>query len=385
MSDNAESGGKLAGIRRLILPSIAGLLVVYGLLSGGFGVVEIEPGEAAVIYNTTGLGIFGDEHRVIREQGTVTFIPWAQRVEIIDIQPTVLVMEGARDVDENHLKRLTVRANDGSNFWFKKLELHYQADPSQADKIIATHGRGDGYKHYAVRVHSREVLRDEFGGYSFLEAANPASYGHATTIAAKNLNKRLKRGGLRVSQVITPKPSFEQRVEQSITARQTAEQEVLVYAKQRLRLVKERDRKKQAIREKKNAEYQSLLARLAADLQRSRNKLVSVQREADKYAIARRAAANAHFVQRSTRAKAMAQAAKERAKGLAAKIRAVGERGPDVLNLEIANHIFPQLQKLSAAPYAKASRPIDIRHIEAGQPRRRAARKRAQSRPGGTR
>ncbi len=367
MSDNPSVLQRAAGIRSFILPLIAALLVAYGAGSGGFGVVEIEPGEAAVIYNTTGIAIFGDAARVIREQGTVTFVPWFQRVEIIDIQPTVLMMQGSRDVDESHVKQLTVRAKDGSNFWFKKLEIHYQADASKADTIISTHGRGLAYKHMAMRVHSREILRDEFGRYSFLDAANPASYGRATSIARSNLNRRLRRGGIEVTQVITPKPSFEARVEKSITNRQTAEQEVLVYAKQRLRLVKERDRKKQSIREKKSAEYQALLAQLAANLQKSRNRLVSVQREADKYSIGRKANANAIFMQRKTRSVAIAEAAKERARGLAAKIRAVGERGPDVLNLEIANHVFPQLQKVQAAPYARASRPIDIRHIESSQ------------------
>lgn len=364
MSDSADSTSRLGGVTRFILPVIATFLMVYGLLTGGFGIVEIEPGEAAVIYNTTGVALFGEDVRVIREQGTVTFIPWAQRVEIIDIQPHVLLMEGDRDIDENRVKRLTVRAKDGSNFWFSKLEIHYQADASKADVLVATHGRGDAYKHMPMRVHSREILRDEFGRYSFLDAANPASYGRATTIARTQLNHRLRRGGLEVTQVITPKPSFEQRVEQSITDRQTAEQEVLVFAKQRLRLEKQRDRKRQSIREKKNAEYQTLLAKQAADLQKARNKLVSVQREADKYAIGRRANAHAIFVQRSTRAKALATAAKERANGLAAKIRAVGERGPDVLNLEIATHVFPQMSRLQAAPYARASRPIDIRHIQ---------------------
>ncbi len=376
MADNDGSlGGRVRGISRLILPVIAAVLLAYGLGSGGFGIIEIEPGEAAVIYNTTGLGLFGDEKRVVREQGTITFMPWFQRVEIIDIQPTVLVMMGAKDIDESHVKQLTVRAKDGSNFWFKKLEIHYQADPAKADVVIDTHGRDDAYKHMATRVHSREILRDEFGRYSFLDAANPASYGRATSIARNHLNKRMRRGGLEVTQVITPKPSFEARVEKSITDRQTAEQEVLVFAKQRLRLVKERDRKKQSIREKKNAQYQSLLARLAAELQKARNKLISVQREADKYAIARRAAANAKYTERSTRAAAIAEAAKERAKGLAAKIKAIGEKGPDVLNLEIAKYVFPQLKRVRAAPYAKASRPIDIRHIQGADEIRKRRRK----------
>ena len=156
-------------------------------------------------------------------------------------------------------------------------------------------------------------------------------------------------------------------MELAIKDRQTADQEVLVFAKQRDRLHKQRDRMKQGVREVKNAEYQALMGKLAADLQRARNKAVSVKREADKYAISRRAKGKATNVQKVTAAKAQSYAARERAKGLAAKIKAVGDEGPDVLNAEIAKHVFPQLKKLKARPYSRPSQPLDIRHISSGK------------------
>lgn len=349
------------------LAIIAVTMSLWSLAFGDSGIIEIEPGEVAVIYNTTGIGLFGEEHRVVQQQGTITYVPWFQRVEVLDIEPRVLRMEGAKDVDEDHVSRLTVRAKDGSNFWFNRLEIHYQAVPAHADMIIATHGRGEAYRHHAVRVHSRGILRDEFGRYSFLEAANPASYGKGTSDAKNILNERLRKTGLEVTQIITPKPSFAAKVELAIKDRQTADQEVLVFAKQRDRLHKQRDRMKQGVREVKNAEYQALMGKLAADLQRARNKAVSVKREADKYAIGRRAKGKATNVQKVTAAKAQSYAARERAKGLAAKIKAVGDEGPDVLNAEIAKHVFPQLKKLKARPYSRPSQPLDIRHISSGK------------------
>lgn len=348
---------------RFVLPGVALAIIALSAFSGGFGVIEVEPGEVAVIYNTTGMSLFGDEHRVVQQQGTITFVPWFQRVEILHMEPLVLVMEGEKDADANHVKKLTVRASDGSNFWFNKLEIHYQAIAARADVIVATHGRGDAYKYDALRVHSRAILRDEFGRYSFLQAADPSSYGKATTDARQMLNERLRATGLEVTQVITPKPSFAANVEKAIADRQNATQEVLVLEKQRDRLYKQRERLKQQVREQKNAEYQALLANLAADLQKSKNKAVSVKREADKYAIDRRANAKAIHTEKTTKAKAMAYAARERAQGLAARIKAVGDQGPDVLNAEIAKHVFPQLKNLRARPYAHAAQPIDIRHI----------------------
>ncbi len=356
-------------LRQGVLPVIAVALSLWNFAFGDSGIIEIEPGEVAVVYNTTNLPIFGDEHHVVQQQGTITYVPWFQRVEVLDIEPRVLRMEGRKDADEDHVSRLTVRAKDGSNFWFNKLEIHYQAKAALADKIINIHGRGSAYRHHAVRVHSRGILRDEFGRYSFLEAANPASYGKGTSDAKNMLNDRLSKTGLEVTQIITPKPSFAAKVEKAIKDRQTADQEVLVFAKQRDRLEKQRDRMKQGVREKKNAEYQALLGKLAADLQKARNKLVSIKREADKYAIDRRAKGKATHLEKVTRAKASTYAARERAKGLAAKIRAVGEEGPDVLNAEIATHVFPQLKNIRAVPYSRPSQPIDIRHITASRKR----------------
>lgn len=348
---------------RLILPGVAIGIVFFSLGSGGLGVVEIEPGEAAVLYNTTPLAMFGPDRTVIREQGTVTYLPWFQRVEVLDIRPQVLVMEGDDDKSDNHVRKLTVRANDGSNFWFSKLEIHYQVDPARTDFVIEQHGRADAYKKKAVLTRAREVLRDEFGRYSFLEVADPSTYSKATSLAKVRLNAQLEPTGIQISQILTPKPSFSQDVEDAIKARQTAEQAVLVNAKQRERLEKEKDRKTQEVREQKNADFQALVGKLAAELQQASNELVAVQREADKYAIGRIAEARALHIEKTTHAAANADAAKERARGLAAQINAVGAAGPDVLNLEIAKNVFPQLEKISAIPYSRSTTPLDIRQV----------------------
>lgn len=359
---------KTSGVRwyRLILPLGAMAVLFFGLGGGGAGLTEIEPGEVAVIYNTTGLPIFGAERRVIREQGTVSYMPWFQKVETLDIRPQVLVMEGEADAGPNKVRKLTVRANDGSNFWFGKLEIHYQLDAAKADVIIANHGRGDAYKQKAMLTHSREVLRDEFGRYSFLQAADPSTYSKATTLSKNTLNGRLRPTGIEISQILTPKPSFNEQVEKAIKDRQTAEQAVLVFAKQRERLVKEKDRKIQEVRETKSAEFQTLIGELAAKQQQAQNELVSVQREADTYAIGRVADAKAIHAEKTIRATASADAARERARGLAAKINAVGAAGPDVLNLEIARHIFPQLERISAQPFSRpVATALDVRQVPA--------------------
>jgi len=358
----AATGGRK--FVRWILPGIAAVILFRGAVTGGFGLVEIEPGEAAVVYNTTGLAVFGDPARVIREQGTFTFIPWLQRVEKLDIRPQVLLMEGDTDSDLNHVRRLTVRANDGSRLWFDRLEIHYQANPAAADHVIGRNGRGDGYKGRALAVHSREILRNEFGRYPFLDVADPSTYGQATSAAKNALNGRLEPYGIIVTQIITPKPRFRQEVEEAIEQRQSARQEVEVQKEKRLRLSKQRERKVFDVKQNKNGEEKALLAQLEGLQKEAENGAVATKREADKYFINETAQCQAERDSLITRAKANEQAYRKDAQALAAKINAVGTRGSDVLNLEIAEHVFPQLQRIKATPYVPPASPIDIRHID---------------------
>lgn len=352
---------------KVVFPIIAVSVIVFSVMSGRSGFVEIKPGEVAVVYNAVGVKMFGDDYRVVTEQGTLSYMPFFQRVELLEIEPQVLVMTGTGDpTDPNMVNQLTVRANDGSNFFFERMELHYQIMPGQANVVISENGRGDGYKQKALAVHSREILRNEFGRYSFLEVAKPSTYGKATALAKKSLNERLNPLGIVVTQIITPKPRFQQKVEEAIELRQTAEQEVQVQEENRKRLQAQSRRKVQDVEQAKNAEYQGLVARLEGEFRAAQNKAIATRREADKYAIDTIAECTAYRDQKVTLAKANEEAYRKKAEGLAAKIKAVGARGSDVLNLEIAKHIFPQLKKITAVPYSKPTTPIDISHMQRG-------------------
>ncbi len=353
---------------KFLLPGLALLLVLSSFFSGSFGFVEVEPGEVAVVYNTTGIGIFGEESEVVRDQGTLTYIPFFQRVEILAVEPQVMVMEASgQSGNPNSVSKLTVRAKDGSNFYFERMEIHYQAMPDSADIVIAKNGRGDGYKQRALAVHSREILRNEFGRYSFLEVAKPSTYGKATALAQTHLNERLNPLGIMVTQIITPKPRFQNKVEHAIEERQTAEQEVQVQKEKRNRLAAQSQRMVQDVEQSKNAEYQGLVARLEGERRAAENKAITVRRDADKYAIEQAAQCTAYRDQKVRLAQANEVAYRKEAEGLAARIAAVGSRGADVLNLEIAENVFPQLERISASPFVQPSTPIDLRYTDRRQ------------------
>jgi hypothetical protein len=352
----------------IVLGALCFLIIAGELLLGNGGCIEVEPGEVAVIYNNTGLGLFGDRQRTVVEQGALTFLPGIHTVHVLERKPQVFVMAAAqeRHDDPNISEQLTVRANDGSNFYFDRLEIHYQIDPPQAGKVIETSGRHDGYKEQLIATHAREILRDEFGRFDFLEIANPGTYGAATTEAKKRLNDRLSPYGVALTQIVTPKPKFEARVEKAIEDRQNAEQEVEVQEEKRRKLEQEKGLKIQSVEQEKNAEYQALIAELESRKKASSNKLIAVKREADKYAIDTVAQGDAYREEKVTRAKANEVAYRKEAEGLVAKITAVGASGPDVLNRVIAEKVFPQLENISATPRVKNATPIDIRHINEG-------------------
>ncbi len=348
---------------RLVLPGVAVLTLLGGLVSGGMGVVEVLPGEAAVVYNT----VTGSE-QVVQRQGTITFIPFFQRVVRVDVQPQVLTMDldrNAKGANPNHDYKLTVRAKDGSEFWFDELEIHFQLSPAMVNIVLARHGEGEHYKDI-VRANAREILRDEFGRYTFLEVADPSSYQTATLQAKARLNKRLNETGVEVTLIKTPRPRFDAEVERAINDRQTAKQEVRVQERERERLVKKRDRLVQSVRQEKNAELQAEKARLEALFKESQARLVGIKTEADTYAIDRRANADAERGEKLTRAESMRTVATENAAALRAEIEAVGNQGPGMLDRVIAEMVMPQVARIAAEPYARASNPVDIRHIQAG-------------------
>lgn len=375
--------GKLrppGGLGRWSLPLIAVAVFTFDTLLGSGGCTEIEPGEVAVIYNNTGLSLLGPPGAVVMDQGIKTFFPGLQGVEKLERRPQILVMaddnlarrgRGSVDYEDDGgaagagNRKLTVRASDGSNFYFDRLEVHYQVLPSASVRVLESSGPGDAFKHDLVATHAREILRDEFGRNSFIEIADPTSYGAATTEARRRLNERLEPYGLEVTQIVTPKPKFEERVEKAIEDRQGAEQEIEVQAEKRRKLELESGLKVQAIEQEKNSEYQTLVAEMESQKKASENKLLAVQREADKYFIERDASGRAYRDEKTVRAKANEVAYRKEAEGMVARITAVGAQGSDVLNSVIAEHVFPQLEKVKATPVIPMSTAMDIRHLNA--------------------
>jgi regulator of protease activity HflC (stomatin/prohibitin superfamily) len=350
---------------RFILP-VGMVISIIILVVNSF--VEVEPGQVGVVVNNTGLTLFGDDCRVIKDQGTHSVMPVFQRVEKLDIAAQKLVLEGSAEVGPdavNMARRLDVRAKDGSSFWFDRIEVHYQVIPDSGCIVLAMYGRDNHYQKNAVPADVRAVLRDEFGRYTFEEAADPSKYTAATTAAKTELNKRLNPYGIQITQIITGKPRFRPEVEKAIEDRQTAIQEVEVQTEKRTRLTAQKDRQVQDVRQTKNAELEQLQANLAGSRKEADNKATETKREADTYFITTTSQCESERDAAKTKALANEEAFRQKAEGLKAKIDAVGAQGPDVLNVEIALHVIPQLVKLKASPFSRNPTPttLDVRQI----------------------
>ena len=111
-------------------------------------------------------------------------VPFFQRVEKLEIRPRIFIMEGEVDdpADHDKVRKLTVRAKDGSNFYFDKVTIAYAVIPGKAPEVIENTGLDPKAIAFAVKIHSREVLRNEFGRYSFEEIADPSTYGETSKL-----------------------------------------------------------------------------------------------------------------------------------------------------------------------------------------------------------
>ncbi len=116
---------KLFSSGKGILFSIVGFLMLISLgavfVTGRGSIVEVRDTEVAVVVNyLTG------ESELVAMPGYRIFMPFFSQAFVFDKSPNKFVMEGEKDRDANHVSKLTVRANDGSNFWFETLEIQYQ-------------------------------------------------------------------------------------------------------------------------------------------------------------------------------------------------------------------------------------------------------------------
>jgi membrane protease subunit HflC len=360
-------GGSLKDLGRNLPPmvSLAAALAAILLLLGGFmaasgrlGVVSLDAQEVAVIVNyATG------KREIINTPGYKIYVPFIQEVFKFDKRTQDFFMQGNKYVNANHVPQLTVRAQDGSNFRIDDLRIQYELMPGEATTVLNDSGPGDAYKQEWIKAHARSILRDEFGRFDAVDAADPTKYKAATPRAQERLNDLLGSHGIRITVINTPNPRFDTEYEEAIENRKQAQQEVERLKAQFQQLEQEMEMRLAAVEREKSVEMRELEGDLQKALWEAEREAVDVRRGSDAFATQRRAEGEAHQKQLVAEARGLEVKYRKEAEGIEAQAKALEQRGEVVVREAI-------IQKLLAIdftlmPYSRDPQPKRLEHSDA--------------------
>lgn len=351
---NIKIPKKLAAVLGVLF--LAVILVVAALVSGRAGIVEVSDREVAVIVNY----VTGNQE-VVNRPGYKIFIPFAEQAFKFDKSPQEFRMSGDRDIDDNNVSKLSVRANDGSNFGFEELTIQYQLLPSEANTVLNDSGEGSAFKQNWVRTFARSILRDEFGKYTAEAIADPTGYTQATVQAQERLNLALHPHGIDIIEIITPKPKFEARYEQAIADRKVANQAVEELKEKAKQLLAERDRKLGEIERDQATDYELLLGELEAERISAEKDAVRVKQSAEASKITELARGQASEQQLTEKARGLSELARKEAEGLRARVEAVALRGEVLVREKLAEKFAKIVFEI--VPYRRDPSPTRIEHL----------------------
>ena len=348
---------------KVVMAAFAALFVFIVFLTGRGGIVEVKDNEVAVIVN-----YLSGKSTVITTPGYKVFMPFANQAFKFDRTPNEFLMEGeSRGVRPSEsttiVRKLTARANDGSNFWFEKLEIHYKLLEDQADVVLSDSGEGDAFKENWVRAYARSVLRDEFGRFSAEQVADPTNYDTATQTSRVRLNELLNPHGIEITQILTPKPQFEPKYEKAIEDRKIADQEVERLKEEFDRLDRDREKRLANIERDKNTLFEELKGELEGERIATERDKVKVEKEADAFKIAEVASGLAVEERQKQEALALEEQARKEAEGLRARVDALAKRGDILVREELARKLA-QIT-FTIVPYRRDPTPTRLEHSNA--------------------
>jgi len=340
---------------------VIGLLVVLllGMVAlgamGRLGATQIADGEVAVLVD-----YMNGEKEVIVSPGFKIYLPIVQEVFLFDRSSQEFLMEGDQFVSDNHVPRLTVRADDGSNFWFEELKILFEIIPGQADKLLEDSGPGDSFKHNWIKAYARSILRDEFGRFSAVEAADPTQYSAAAKASEDRLNALLGDHGLRVTKIITPKPKFDPKYERAIEDRKEADQEVERLIALLDQLAQERNQRLSAVEKEKQIEMQELTGELTRLFLNAEREAINITQAAAAYAIDKRKKGEGELAQMVAEARGLEAKYTKEAEGLTARASALEQRGEVVVREALIEKLAGI--RFTFLPYSRDPAPKRLEH-----------------------
>ncbi len=333
------------------------LVLVIGTLgfSGKLGLTSVEANEVAVRVNY----VTGTE-TVIVTPGYQFYVPFLMDIYKFDGTTQEYVMAGRGYRGANVAPYLTVRAKDGSNFWFDELKIQYELIPGDAVTLLRDSGLGDNYKEEWIKAYARSVLRDEFGLYSAVDAADPTTYKAAPNEARRKMNIILEPHGIVVVRIITPNPQFDDRYESAIEERKEADQEVEELRARSEQLVQEREQRLAAVRKEKEVEMQELRGSLTKELLASEQEAIRLTKDADAFATERIGEGQAAEGRLTAEAEGLVAKYTKEAEGIESRANALEERGEVVVREALVEKLLGV--EFILVPYSRDPAPQRLEH-----------------------
>ncbi|MDP6739111.1 MAG: SPFH domain-containing protein [Planctomycetota bacterium] len=344
-------------ISAVLISMAAGLLALMAI-TGRLGVANVGTKEVAVVVNY----ISGAERPVLTP-GYCFYLPFIEEVFIFDRSMQEFLMKGGTYSDSNHVPQLTVRASDGSSFYFEEMPIQYQVRPEMVTTLLQDSGPGDRYKEEWVKAHARSILRDEFGRFTPVEAANPTVFLQAQAECKRRLNVALEPHGIEVVLIGTPTPKFDKAYEQAIEDRKSADQEVERLEVVLDQLVEERDQKLAAVERQKSVEMAELTGELKKELLESERQRIQVERGADAYAARRRLEGAASKAGKTEEARGLVARYSKEAEGLASQAKALELKGDVVVREALVKKLTSI--DFTLVPYSRDPQPTRLEHVDA--------------------
>jgi membrane protease subunit HflC len=304
---------------------------------------------------------------VLSEPGYHLFVPWLQELHLFDKSPNEYRMEGELPAGINRAPQLSVRANDGSSFYFESLSLHYALLPERGSLLLEDSGPGERFKATLPNAFARAVLRDEFGRFSAEEIVEPQNLHTAVHNSQTRLNELLLPHGVVVLEITTPKPRFDPEYETAIERRKVADQEVQHLQAKRLQLDQEKLQREARANREKEIERRGVLAELEQQLLVAQRDDIRVRTDADIFYEEKLRAAATTKAQKEQQARDLELRYRMENEGLTARLAALAERAESVLRAALIDKL--RSIEISLVPYSRDASPKELEYRQITPPK----------------
>ncbi|HUR28159.1 MAG TPA: SPFH domain-containing protein, partial [Planctomycetota bacterium] len=251
--------------------------------------------------------------------------------------------------------KLTVRANDGSSFWFESFSLHFAILPERGAELLADSGPGNRFRTTLVNAFARSVLRDEFGRYSAEEIVEPDNLHTATRKSQERLNALLAPHALVVLEITTPKPRFDPAYELAIERRKLADQMILHQRSRRVQLEQEKLQLEERARKEKEVERRKLEFNLEQQLLTVQKEAIRMRADAEVFYREQVQAGALAKAQKEAQALVLAERHRKDAEALVQRLAELEARGESVVRAALIEKL--RSIEFSIVPYTRDASP----------------------------